>query len=257
MFLRFYDRPGITLPPHDQVQLRADLLEVAQTAFDPVPDYQCLSSDANALQDKLIVVAYVEVDETKKPKPIAFASALFLDVPDVTIQHAVLDTGLSVAIPSARRTGILAQLFVELYANVLPHHPRGIWVVTLAAVISSLVQAEKSLDNTFPSSSGHGTPAAEHLAIARTVNARYRPTLLISPRATWDEEHFVFRGSIESQGPTAGFLKSPEDTRYWHRDKGASEYFRGLLGEGDEVLLVGFMDWKRFEAGKAGMKSKL
>ncbi|KAJ7678089.1 hypothetical protein DFH06DRAFT_1422604 [Mycena polygramma] len=258
MFFRFYDHPGRRLPPAKQTELRNELLEVAQTALNPVPDYQCLSARPGALDDKLIVVAYAgteagpgkesdKLNLTERPRAVAFTSALYLDVPEV--DHPVLHTGLTVAVPSLQRTGILAQLFVQLFQHVVPLHPRGMWVTTLAAVLSSLVQSEKALENTYPCPPSRKNSTGrqrEHLAIARAIDERYRAPLLISPAAIWDEESFVFRGSMDWEAAET-FKKDVDDARFWHRDQAANEFFRGLMrpGSGDEVLLVGFMDAER------------
>ncbi|KAJ6598418.1 hypothetical protein DFH09DRAFT_1131730 [Mycena vulgaris] len=256
MFFHFYDQPGLHLPPHEQANLRKELLEIAHASLDPVPDYQCLSSDPDALEDKLIIVAYTGTEEdaeskqvTDLPRAVAFTSAVYLDVPN--IEHAVMHTGLTVAVPSLQRTGILMQLFVQLFQNVMPLHPRGMWVTTLAAVLSSLVQSEKVLYNTHPCppyrlQTQLPEPLQQHLDIARTIDVKYRHKLLISPEAVFDEAMFVFRGSLDWD-QAACFKKDVDDVRFWHRDGGSNEYFRGLMrpGKGDEVLLVGFIDADR------------
>ncbi|KAJ6504108.1 hypothetical protein C8R47DRAFT_968766 [Mycena vitilis] len=248
MFFRYYDCLGRRLPSAKQTELRNELLEVAQTALNPVPDYQCLSARPGALDDKLIVVAN-GLNSKGRPRAVAFTSAFYLNVP--AVDHPVLHTGLTVAVPSLQRTGILAQLFVQLFQHVVPLHPRGMWVTALAGVLSSLVQSERVLENTCPCPPSRQNPAGrqrqhEHLAIARAINERYRAPLLISPAAIWDEESFVFRGSMDWEAAET-FKKDVDDARFWHRDKAANEFFRGLIrpGSGDEVLLVGFMNAER------------
>ncbi|KAK7052228.1 hypothetical protein R3P38DRAFT_2859204 [Favolaschia claudopus] len=293
MFFRCYNRPGLTLSLPEQQELRKELLSVARTCFNPVPDYQCLSSRPDALDDKIIIVAYAEADsmnfeeETKNRRKdntshgehcaVAFTSTLFLDdVPGV--RNPVLHTGLTVAIPSVHRTGILAELFAQLFLNVVPMHPEGMWVTTLAAVLSSLVQSERALARSYPSPSakrsmdndGPPRPSSEYYSIARAIDKRYRAQLLISPKAIWDEESFVFRGSLDWDNQEAdGFKKDVDDKRYWHRDEASNVFFRGLMreGKGDEVLLIGFVNeeilWKKLEelqqrqAEKRLLKNKL
>ncbi|KAJ7100684.1 hypothetical protein B0H15DRAFT_458631 [Mycena belliarum] len=263
MFFRFYEHPGLHLPPDKQAELRTELLQIARGSLDPVPNYQCLSTSPDALDDKLIVVAYTGTDpddsdeaesETHHPRAVAFISALYLDVPGLA--HAVLHTGLTVAAPSVQRSGIVITLCTQLFQHVMPRHPRGIWVTTLAAVLSSLVTTEQFLYNTYPCSPSRDraspAPLQEHLAIARTIDARYRAQLLIAPAATFDEAAFVFRGSL-AWAPAACFRKDGDDPRFWHRKRGENEYFRALMrpGMGDEALLVGFIDveriWERLE----------
>ncbi|KAJ7472362.1 hypothetical protein B0H11DRAFT_2038738 [Mycena galericulata] len=272
MFFRFYNKPGLHLTLAEQTELRRELLEVAQASLNPVPDYQCLSSRPDALDDKLIVVAYADTEddeENQEPTPsqraVAFTSAIYLDVPSV--DHVVMHSGLTVAVPSLRRTGIMAELFAQLFANLMPLHATGMWVTTLAALLSSLVQSEKVLYKTHPCPpERHGKqkqspkPLREHLEIACAIDKRYRAELLISPAAVFDEEFFVFRDSVDWDAAVC-FQKDVNDVKFWHRDKSANQFFRGLMraGKGDEVLLVGFMDadriWEAFE--QKLQKSKL
>ncbi|KAJ7621258.1 hypothetical protein FB45DRAFT_928806 [Roridomyces roridus] len=255
MFFRFYNRPGLTLSSSEQELLRRDLLSVARAGLNPVPDYQCLSSRPDALDDKLILLAY-SGDEDDEPsphgsQPVAFTSAVYLTVPDLPDGRAVLHTGLTVSSPSLQRTGIMAQLFAQLFANVIPLHPNGLWVTTLAAVLSSLVQSEKVFGKTYPrvprGKKSLRKALPEHLTIARTISLRHREALLISPMATFDESTFVFRGSLDFTA-AAPFRKDVDDVRFWHRDEEATDFFRGLMrkGKGDEVLLVGFVDADQF-----------
>lgn len=266
MFFRFYDRPGRHLARDKQKVLQKELLEIAQTGLNPVPDYQCLSSRPEALDDKLIVVAYTGTDpenddgtnqeqEQSPPRAVAFTSTVFLDVPDV--DHPVLHSGLTIAVPSLHRTGILAELFAQLFLHIIPVHPDGIWVTSLAAVLSSLVQFEKALHNTYPcpparQDPSQRLPSRDHLAIARAIDEKYRAQLLISPAAVWDAQSFVFRGSMNWEAAES-FKKDEDDVRFWHRDSDANAFFRGLMrqGMGDEVLLVGFINaemmWKGIE----------
>ncbi|KAJ6466826.1 hypothetical protein C8R45DRAFT_909866 [Mycena sanguinolenta] len=244
MFFRYYHHPGCHLPLGKQVELRKELLAIARTSFNPIPDYQCLSSRPDAFDDKLIVVSQ---EPDRPPRPVAFTSAMYLDVEDV--EHAVLHTGLTIAAPSVQRTGILVQLFAHLFLNVMPLHPGGMWVTTLAAVLSSLVQSGTMLSNTYPrppTRQSNPQPVQEHLEIARVIDERYRAQLLISPDAEWDAESFVFRGSMD-WGAAEVFKKDVDDARFWHRDSSANAFFRGLMrpGKGDEVLLVGFIDGNR------------
>ncbi|KAJ7768208.1 hypothetical protein B0H16DRAFT_310073 [Mycena metata] len=252
MFFRFYNEPGRQLPLPKQTKLRSELMEIAQTGLHPIPDYQCLSSRADALDDKLIVVGYAGTEDNgdiTQNRPVAFTSAIYLNIPGV--DHPVLHTGLTVAVPSLQRTGIVMQLCAHLFLHVAPMHAGGMWVTTLAAVLSSLVQSEKVLYKTHPSPQNR-PPLHAHLAIAHAINKQYRPSLLISPDATWDEEHFVFRGSMDWPAAEC-FKKDIDDVHFWHRDGGTNAYFHKLMrpGKGDEVLLVGFIDaesvWKAIE----------
>jgi hypothetical protein len=273
MFFRFHHHPGRHLPLDKQTELRNELLAIARTCLNPVPDYQCLSSRPDALEDKLIVVAYSGTDpelvdegkinqesDRRPPRAVAFTSAMYLDVPDVA--HVVLHTGLTVAVPSVHRTGILGELFAQLFLHVVPLNPEGMWVTTLAAVLSSLVLSEKVLTKTYPcppTRRGHRLlqPLPEHLAIARAIDERHRAQLLISQDAEWDPEKFVFRGSMDWDAAEV-FKKDADNPKFWHRDREATAFFGGLMrsGKGDEVLMVGFVDEERLLEGVAWQRQK-
>ncbi|KAJ7040658.1 hypothetical protein C8F04DRAFT_224184 [Mycena alexandri] len=229
-------------------KLREQLIDIAQAGLHPIPDYQCLSSRSDVLDDKPIVVGYSGtgdnggITNSNFPQPVGFTSAIYL-VPG--IDHPVLHTGLTVAIPSLQRTGIVMQLFAHLFLRVMPMHTGGMWVTTLAAVSSSLVQTEKVLYKTHSSPQNRSSLPA-HLVIARAIDNPYRPSLLISPDATWDEERFVFRGSMDWHAADS-FKKDIDDVHFWRRDGGVNAYFHRLmrLGKGDEMLLVGIVDAER------------
>ncbi|KAJ7705489.1 hypothetical protein B0H17DRAFT_1038119, partial [Mycena rosella] len=142
LFFRFYDQPGFHLPVDKQAELRKELLQMAHASLDPVPNYQCLSSVPDALDDKIIESS----DAYPPPCRIHVRRLPRRSRPRACIIH----TGLTVAVPSLQRTGILMQLFVQLFQHVMALHPHGMWATALAAVLSSLVQSEKVLYNAHP-----------------------------------------------------------------------------------------------------------
>lgn len=76
------------------------------------------------------------------------------------------------------------------------------------------------------------------------MSERFRYKLLISADAVFDEANFVFRGSNPSG---SRFRKNADGKEWHHRDTQANDFYRRLLGmgEGNEVLQVGYMTMKR------------
>ncbi|GME24430.1 hypothetical protein GTA08_BOTSDO11579 [Neofusicoccum parvum] len=238
MEFRFFDKPGQWMPDGALAVLRKTLLRIAATSLHPVPDYQCLGSQQNSLDDKLIVVAY-----DGEGRAVAFTSTFFLDIPSVP--EPVLHSGLTVVEAAHRRGSLVMRMFAHLAANVFPRCPKGVWVVCLAEVPSSLGHVTQYLEDVFPSPEA-SRPSHSHVLIAREISQSFRPELLICPDAQFDEQKFVFRGSNDWDAG-ACFKKDPNDRQYQHRDPEWNAFFRDLLrpGGGDEVLQIGFCSEER------------
>lgn len=240
------DRPALVLSTAARSGLVHELRALAATCLQPLPDYQCLSTAPDALDDKLIVI----MRDKPTKRIIAFVSAVYLKVrllSTSTEESTVLHTGLTCVAPALRRQGLVMPLFLHLFAylRARPTFAKGLWLTSLAEVPSTLGNIGEYITDVFPSP-GRTAPSDVHLRIARVVDTRYRATMLVAPTARFDEETFVFRGS---NPPGSCFRKDTDDPRYHHRDASINEFYRKLLGrnEGNEVLQVGFLDWEVFE----------
>ncbi|KAK2012420.1 hypothetical protein LZ32DRAFT_559723 [Colletotrichum eremochloae] len=235
--------PGLTMGKDEATALQDALCHLGALCLRPFPKYQVLDkASPTALNDKLIVVARYD------GQIIAFLSAVWL--PITTLDRPLLHSGLTVIHPAYRSSGISLDLFAHLFLHLISNHPEGLWMSTLATVISSLVNMSKYTTQVFPSpewSSLHpaGQPSSQHLAIAREISANHRDKMLVSPGAVFDEDAFVFRDS-RNPGQGEAFWKDVDDQTYWHRDREASMFFRKLLrpNTGDEVLQISFLDPK-------------
>lgn len=242
------DRPGLKLSTAARSGLVQELRALAITCLQPLPSYQCFSTAPDALDDKLIVI----MRDKPTKRIIAFVSAVYLSVrllPASAEESTVLHTGLTCVAPVLRRQGLVAPLFLHLFAylRTRPAFAKGLWMTSLAEVPSTLGNIAQYAANVCPSP-GRTAPSDVHLRIAGAVDAGYRAAMLVAPTARFDEETFVFRGS---NPPGSCFRKDTDDPRYHHRDVTVNEFYRRLLGrnEGNEVLQVGFLDWKMFEMG--------
>ncbi len=248
-----YDRPGNRVSKHDQRNLADELRTLGSLCLHPLPDYQCLSSKPNSLDDKLLVVAR---DINLPRRIVAFVSAVYLSVPslDEDTPSTVLHTGLTCISPHLRRSGLVALLFFHLfyYLRGQPAFASGFWLTSLAEVTSSLGNIFQYASQVYPAP-GVPKPSGRHLQIAEIVSSRYRDVMLISPKATFDRETFVFQGA---NPPGSCFRKDSEDPRFHHRDENINGFYKALLGrnEGNEVLQVGYLDWENIfgTAGQIG-----
>jgi hypothetical protein len=237
-----YDRPGLENSPAENSSLVEELKRLASLSLNPLPNYQCFSSASNALDDKVIVTAHSKVRNDNgtsgKGSLIAFTSAVLLKVVGLD-GGEVFHTGLTVVDPLVRRQGLLVQLFSQLILHVYSSRSTEdrIWITSLAEIPNSLVHVAIFMANVFPSPF-LSSPNATHLLIARSIDKEHRKKMLISPNAVFDEEHFVFKGSNDSEEGNV-FLKNADDPQYWHRNRELNDYYRSLLqNKGDEVLQV-------------------
>ncbi|KAI0130574.1 hypothetical protein BJ170DRAFT_706823 [Xylariales sp. AK1849] len=237
-------RPGRKLSVSAQKVLQASLLKLGSQCLNPLPDYQVFSTNlSEAFDDKILVLARYG------DRVIAFVSAVIIRIPQ--LQCPVIHSGLTVIHPEHRRSaGVIQLLFGNLFLHVLCEYPGGVWITTLAEVISSLVHMSKYAINVFPSPHKEqhcpvAEPGSIHITIAREISKSYRAKMLISPEAKFDEQSFVFRGSNDHPGGRA-FMKDVDDPTHWHRDQETSKFYRKLFRKdrGDEVLQVGFLDPK-------------
>ncbi|KAM3065055.1 hypothetical protein ACMFMF_011367 [Clarireedia jacksonii] len=241
-------RPGITLPNSKQkIGLQADLCALGRVCLDPLPCYQVFDlASPTTLDDKLIVTI------RQGHQLIGFVSAVLLDIDG--LETPVLHTGITVIDPQHRKTSMKRLLFSNLFMKVLSEYPQGIWVTSLAEVITSLVQFAHYTTEVFPAPQwirqmGTSRPSSVHLMIAKQISSRHRPKMCVSPTASFDEKTFVFSGSNDWLEGKA-FLKDVDDPLRLHRDAEASQFFRQLLrkGSGDEVLQVGFLSLPKIMA---------
>lgn len=257
-----YDRPGKNLPLHEKLQLQRELRACAALSLRPLPDYQCLSSAPDVLDDKLIVVLRPAAPDSHLASPplAAFLSAVCLSIPPSaqdgsTAPLAAVHTGLTCVAPAHQRTGLTKPLVAALvrHACAQPAFARGAWLTSLAAVPSSLGAvlhyATRVHPAPFSSSSPSSTsaPTPTHLRIADAIvsSPHLRAAMHIAPDAAFDRARFAFRGA---EPPGSCFRKDRADARWAHREGGVNAFYVGLLGReagdaGDEVLQVAFVEW--------------
>lgn len=152
----------------------------------------------------------------------------------------VFHLGLTCVDPDARGSGLTHRLSSKLVVSyMLRYKPFGkLWCTNCACVLSSLGNVALNFAQVYPSPFGPPEPSVEHRRIAEAVDRNYRDAIYIDRLATFDQQNFVFRGSVKG----TVFQKSAHDKRYHHRYEGMNRYYARLLDfeEGDEVLQVGY-----------------
>ncbi|KAK6193314.1 hypothetical protein LQW54_012576 [Pestalotiopsis sp. IQ-011] len=234
------DRPGLQWTQAAISDIQEELRDLGATCLSSIPEYQVFDRSEGALSDKLIAYA------RKEGKIVGFVSAVWLPVSG--LDDPVLHTGLTALHPELQQSGLIVDLFAALFLHALNKFPKGVWISTLAEVISSLVRMPLFTRQSFPSpdwikENPSGRPSPTHLHIARDISTNHRDKMLISPDAVFEESTFVFRGSNASAHGSV-FKKDIEDQRYWHRDHDSSRYYKSLLRRyaGDEVLQISFLE---------------
>lgn len=240
--------PGMHWSPSRRKAFISELRPLASKCLHPLPDYQCLSYDVSALDDKLFIIARRSADSDI----VAFTSAVFLpmktpqqhrDASSHSQSFNVFHTGLTCISPDIRRQGMTIELFARIFIFMTDRHPEGFWLTNLAEVPSSLVSISHYATQVFPSPTLK-TPSTMHLHIAKSISKYYRDALHISPDAVFDENRFVFTGS---NPPGSCFRKSRDNRQFHHRNEAVNEFYRNLLGEkeGSEVLQVAYVSRSR------------
>ncbi len=239
--IEVFDRPGLNLPNEQKRSLQADICSLAASCLSPLPRYQVFdTTSSTALDDKVIVTA------RQGNTLVGFVSAVL--IPIEGLENPILHTGITVIHPRHRRSSVKRLIFGNLCISVLSEFPEGVWLTSLAEVITSLVHIAKYTTKVFPSpqwenEQGSSKPSDIHLMIAKNISMKHRSKMLISPNARFDEEKFIFLGSNDwPEGRV--FMKDVDDAKSWHRDDQATQFFRKFFRRwaGDEVLQVSFLD---------------
>jgi len=230
--IQFLHRPGLFLPEAERSSLVARLRDTAATCFEEIPDYQVMQGSREELSDKVLAVAW-------RPDGViaGFCSTVPLPVPG---GGKVLHLGLTCVRPEDRGSGLTHGLTRKaIVGHLLRHRPlRRQWISNCAAVLSSLGNVALHFDKIYPSPAETAVPSAKHLRIARAIASHHRAKIFIREDAVFDEERFVFRGSVKD----TVFQKAAGDRQDHHRNHGINRFYEGLMDfeNGDEVLQIGF-----------------
>ena len=234
------DRPGQTLPESTRRSLQQEFRTLAAACLDPLPDYQCISSAPDALDDKLIVV--VRVRQTKRM--VAFTSAIYLrmSLTRDAAKSTVLHTGLTCVSPDSRRQSLISLLFYHLcaYLRTRPEFVGGLWITSASATLSALGFISQYATDVYPSL-GQAAPSETHLRIGRAIITHHHHDLHFSANAQLNEATFVVRGHA------ACFDKDPGNSQNSHRDSEINEFYRELLARDQDssILQVGIFEWEK------------
>jgi len=227
---KVYDRPGKKMSQDELQKLYCELLDVAKTCLDEIPDYQCLSGRKEEF-DRLII----SVVRNESGKLLGFCSSYILDGGEL---GNIFHLGLTCVRPEGRGlkfthtlTSKVVQHFLFKYSLFKPS-----WVTNVACVLSSLGNVSMYFDDVYPSPAVK-SPCSEQMKVATLINLKYRNELYVSSKANFNKETFVFEESVLGNM----FQKEAFDKRYLHRNNDLNDYFRNLMNfeRGDEVLQVG------------------
>jgi len=225
-----YFYPGSTLNDLELSSLVSELRSLAKICLNGVPDYQVMTGKREDLKKVLLIVALAD------KRIVGFSSALHLEVPGV---GDVFHTGLTCVDPSVRGKRLTHKLVASLLKNfMIKKSPfSSLWVSNCACVISSLGNIAMYFQNIYPSPKGPKSPTSEHLKIADYINKNCRDLIAINETANFNEEKFVFEGSVDG----TCFQKNAGDDQYNHRDPVITNYYKELMNfeRGDEVLQIG------------------
>jgi len=231
--IQFLYRPGWYLLEEETQALVERLRDTAATCFDQIPPYQVMEGSREEMSDKVLAIAWKHDDTIA-----GFCSTVLLPVPEV---GEVLHLGLTCVRPEDRGSGLTHLLTRKvIVGHLLRHKPIGRqWVSNCAAVLSSLGNVALHFEKVFPSPIGKPIPSRQHVQIARAICGQHRGKMFVREDAVFDEESFVFRGSVKD----TVFQKAADDRRYHHRNHLLNRFYQNLMDfpNGDEVLQVGYV----------------
>lgn len=229
MKIKYYQKLSKKLNEKKRKYLIAELRALGHMCFEELPEYQCFSFDCD-FKKHIITIAY------DGEKIVGFSSALKLED---EWGESFLHLGLTCVHPHYRSEGLTHKLVGRLTTEYLIRNaPFGkVWFSNIAAVISSLGNVGKSLDQVYPSPS-LAAPTAKHRAVANAMDKRYRDLVYIGNQYKFDKDKFVFFGSGRHD---ICFQKEAHDTRYHHRNKKINKFYLNWLDldRGDEMIQVG------------------
>lgn len=228
-------KPGITMDNNELEHFINLISETSETCFDEVPPYQVFKKNRDEMKDKVISVAW---KDNSKKQIDGFCSSVLLPVKGI---GEVLHLGLTCVRPEARNRGLTHLLTHRVVASqLIKINPLigKLWISNCAAVISSLVNVSLFFEKVYPSPFIRNRKRPEHTIIAESINKYYRDKMYINSKAEFDEDNFIFRGSVKD----TVFQKDENDARYHHRNKILTGYYKNIMNfeEGDEVLQIGY-----------------
>ena len=228
-------KPGLYMSDAELCQFTGNILEVAQTCFKVLPDYQVMRGTREELSDKVISVAW---KDGTKSQIEGFCSTVLLPVESV---GEVMHLGLTCVRPEARSRGLTHVLAHKAVASQLMRTSPivgRLWISNCAAVLSSLVNVALYFENIYPSPFVRNKKTKKHVLISEAINDYYRDKMFISSDAIFDSERFIFNKSVKG----TCFEKDGDDSSYHHRNRILNSYYQGMIdfNRGDEVLQVGY-----------------
>jgi len=214
----------------DLQKFHFELLNVAKTCLDEIPNYQCLSGRKEEF-DRLII----SVVRNESGKMLGFCSSYILDGGAL---GNILHLGLTCVSPEARGLKFTHTLTSKVVQHFLFKYSlfKSSWVTNVACVLSSLGNVSMYFDDVYPSPAVKA-PCSEQMKVASLINLKYRNELYVPRKAKFNKDTFVFEESVLGNM----FQKEAFDKRYLHRNNELNDYFRNLMNfeRGDEILQVG------------------
>ncbi len=228
--IELFHRPGNSMGQGELKRFHAEILEVAKTCLDEIPYYQCLSGEVDQYRRLIIATA-----RDQQGRMVGFCSAYLLQAGEL---GEILHLGLTCVRPDTRGGGLTHKLTGKV---VMAHLLRTswfapVWISNVACVLSSLGNVGVHFEEVYPSPY-MASPSHKHIEWARLIDQKFRWELLIDKNAVFDEQNFVFRGSVKGNM----FQKDEHDRRYRHREEWLNDYYANLMDfhNGDEVLQIG------------------
>jgi hypothetical protein len=222
-------------------RLQDDLRELGRRCLGEIPNYGVYLRDREPFRNRVITV----LRDRDADRILAFSAMLLWHIK--LGQHRrltpVMHLGLVLVAPELRGKKTMYAIYHEPLVRYLFRRAfRPLWITstTMEPVIAgSVADGFSRVYPHYVESASRLTPV--HSQIARTFVRDHGHEIGIWEGATFDEEHFVIRGS--SRGACQALMRRFEDTAGYRMDA-CNVFCRDTLdySQGDEILQVGRLD---------------
>ncbi|HUF69718.1 MAG TPA: hypothetical protein VMM79_13830 [Longimicrobiales bacterium] len=243
--VRVVGRPGLWMPPQEQLRLVEELRSVVSETVDHgVLDYGVLTGDQERLDNGILTILY----ESETGRPVAFNAMMLMRLLIRGRPQDVLHLGLVVVDPAFRSRGLSWVLYgLSVLLLSFRKQLRPLWISNVTQVPAVVGMVTDSFTGVFPTAR-NARRSYDHLDIARQILRDHRHIFGVGPDAGFDFDRFIITNAYTggSDNLKKSFAVAPK-----HRDEIHNEFCVTSLDydRGDDFLQIGqftFADARRY-----------
>jgi hypothetical protein len=241
--IHVYDQPGRWMSDGSLSRLVARLVDIGARSMDELPTYGVFTSARASFSNRVVGVMV----ESGTAEPVAFTAMVYLPIELGGTVEPVLHLGLTMIKKSHRGQRLQGPLLERMFFLPAANQLRVRWITTsIAASPAGIGSVSDYLDDVYPAYRGEVKRRGYHLEVAQKLLARYRHEFGCAPRAVFDPETFVVKGSNDRDtGGAYQFICVDPVSR--HKDEVCNRFCAQRLRfhRGDELFQVARLDLVR------------